>query len=415
MGGEDSRIKKWICEQESVFADKLISLINVDTTPGREENVFPILVPLLEALGFDVDQVALDPAVLQHPIRSLHDACSISPGRANLRASLPVCADVAPSSDSIILNTHIDVVPADGFANAFSAYQDGGIIFGRGACDNKNNIVMVLEAIRCCLELAIPIRKNIIWDLVVEEEIGGNGTLSVVLSGQKADAAIVFEPTSLHIYRGHRGCVTVTIDCQGLPVHMGEKNKGVNAIENAAHIVQLLSVFEDELVQSAREVPGFDHWLYPVQVNVASIQGGDWHGSVPEHCEIVVNIGFLPTNNCDTTVASLEAFLDLNVDKQLRELVSIKKSGIQNESYLMADDASIIQDFTLVQKNAGIEQQVVPGWNVSCDARYYFNQLNIPTIVFGCGDLRHAHSNNEQIALQDLTQGIAMMVDYLTH
>jgi acetylornithine deacetylase/succinyl-diaminopimelate desuccinylase len=46
----------------------------------------------------------------------------------------------------------------------------------------------------------------------------------------------------------------------------------------------------------------------------------------------------------------------------------------------------------------------------SCDSWFYNNQLGIPTVVFGPGSLRHAHSTEEQISLADLSTAAAVLV-----
>jgi acetylornithine deacetylase/succinyl-diaminopimelate desuccinylase len=38
----------------------------------------------------------------------------------------------------------------------------------------------------------------------------------------------------------------------------------------------------------------------------------------------------------------------------------------------------------------------------SCDAWFYNNQLGIPTLVYGAGTLKVAHSKDEQIALSEM-------------
>jgi acetylornithine deacetylase/succinyl-diaminopimelate desuccinylase-like protein len=49
----------------------------------------------------------------------------------------------------------------------------------------------------------------------------------------------------------------------------------------------------------------------------------------------------------------------------------------------------------------------------SCDSWFYNNQLGIPTVVFGPGSLRFAHSNEEQIALDDIAGAAAILVQFI--
>jgi acetylornithine deacetylase/succinyl-diaminopimelate desuccinylase-like protein len=49
----------------------------------------------------------------------------------------------------------------------------------------------------------------------------------------------------------------------------------------------------------------------------------------------------------------------------------------------------------------------------SCDSWFYNNQLGIPTVVFGPGSLGFAHSNEEQIRLDDVARGAAILARFL--
>ncbi len=49
----------------------------------------------------------------------------------------------------------------------------------------------------------------------------------------------------------------------------------------------------------------------------------------------------------------------------------------------------------------------------SCDSWFYNNQLHIPTVVFGPGSLRFAHTNEEQIGGNEISEGAAILVRFL--
>jgi len=57
----------------------------------------------------------------------------------------------------------------------------------------------------------------------------------------------------------------------------------------------------------------------------------------------------------------------------------------------------------------------VDALTASCDSWLYSNQLGIPTVVYGPGTLRYAHSNEEQIALDEIAQAGCVLTDFATH
>ncbi|MBN2581846.1 MAG: M20/M25/M40 family metallo-hydrolase, partial [Planctomycetes bacterium] len=46
----------------------------------------------------------------------------------------------------------------------------------------------------------------------------------------------------------------------------------------------------------------------------------------------------------------------------------------------------------------------------SCDAWFYANQLEIPTVVFGPGDLGTAHGKNEQVGLSEILKAAEVII-----
>ena len=51
----------------------------------------------------------------------------------------------------------------------------------------------------------------------------------------------------------------------------------------------------------------------------------------------------------------------------------------------------------------------------SCDAWFYNNQAKIPTVVFGPGSLKYAHSNEEQISLKEILDAANILEDFLNN
>jgi acetylornithine deacetylase/succinyl-diaminopimelate desuccinylase-like protein len=57
----------------------------------------------------------------------------------------------------------------------------------------------------------------------------------------------------------------------------------------------------------------------------------------------------------------------------------------------------------------------VSAMTASCDSWFYNNQLRIPSVVFGPGSLRFAHSNEEQIRLDDIARAAAILARFIIH
>ncbi|MCM8804170.1 MAG: M20/M25/M40 family metallo-hydrolase, partial [Candidatus Omnitrophica bacterium] len=198
---------------------------------------------------------------------------------------------------SIILNTHSDVVPAKNWDNAFLPEEKDGFIFGRGACDAKGQIATIYLVLLSLNQLDIKLNGKLIVEIVIEEEIGGNGSLSLIRNGYKGDVVIVLEPTELKIAPANRGALWFKLEIDGKSVHMGKIWEGVNAIEKFCYLFYKLKEYEKRLIEESKNVPLFERYKQPVQLNFGTIKGEGWPSMVCGKVEVEGGIGFLPNKS----------------------------------------------------------------------------------------------------------------------
>ena len=114
------------------------------------------------------------------------------------------------------LNAHLDVV-----APYFPPRVKGGTVYGRGACDDKGPAVSIVAALKVLSEVmpnaGLKWNRNVVAMLVVEEETGGNGSLSLAMDRDLKklyDSILVCECTGLKFYPANRGAVWYRADLQ---------------------------------------------------------------------------------------------------------------------------------------------------------------------------------------------------------
>ena len=215
----DPAFREWM-------ADLLVELCAVDTTPTdiatmarRESEVFDIITRELSACslpGARCVRVPISPAIDTHPgFTQLHhtktrdrpDGLTVDDafaGRSNLLFLAD--GDDAPGCGTA-LNAHVDVV-----APFVPPHRERDRIHGRGAVDDKGGIVAILAAIRLVDELvqsgAIELRNQLTAMFVIEEETGGNGSLSLVMDRElrsRYDSLAIFDTASNRICPANRG------------------------------------------------------------------------------------------------------------------------------------------------------------------------------------------------------------------
>jgi acetylornithine deacetylase/succinyl-diaminopimelate desuccinylase-like protein len=211
--------------------DLLVELCRVDTTPkpnvrqmqAAEAECFCILEQELSGFRFEgahLERRPINPAIQSHQNYSLlhftktaRRPGGLTPeetyaGRSNLLYLLPG-AGVRNAGQSVALNAHVDVV-----APYFPPRVKGGSVYGRGACDDKGPVVGIIGAFKVLAEVmaeaGLNWNRNVLTMLVVEEETGGNGSLSLATDRDLKklyDSMVVCECTGLKFHPANRGAV----------------------------------------------------------------------------------------------------------------------------------------------------------------------------------------------------------------
>lgn len=237
--------------------DLLVEICQIDTTPHpdpsvmrtREAEVFDIIERELARCTFAaarMERRPIDPDICRHAAYSpLHFTKTaerpqgLAPEVAYAgRGNLLFCVDGTRQSDhgtDVAINAHIDVV-----APFFPPRIEGDIVFGRGACDDKGNVVAMIGALqvlsRYLTQRGLRLNRNVTGMIVIEEETGGNGSLSLALDDElksRYDALLVLECCDNRIYPANRGAVWYRYDVV-MP--------GVSQLEMACFVIEQLEI-----------------------------------------------------------------------------------------------------------------------------------------------------------------------------
>ncbi|MFQ6047925.1 MAG: M20/M25/M40 family metallo-hydrolase [Phycisphaerae bacterium] len=191
---------------------------DLDRLRTNEAAVFDIIESELRGLLGDnvlIERCPIDPAIADDLFYSKTYYTAAQRGqplpaeqtyrdRYNLVATLPGRHGSTPG---VIYNAHIDTV-----APHFGPRAEGRRVIGRGACDAKGQVVLWLAQIKLLQELderfGLSPPGQQVYHFVIDEETGGNGTLSLVRSGRWAGyEVVVAEATSTVPHPANRGAV----------------------------------------------------------------------------------------------------------------------------------------------------------------------------------------------------------------
>ncbi|MDO8586404.1 MAG: ArgE/DapE family deacylase [Armatimonadota bacterium] len=389
-------IKSFLMEQEENAARLLSELIHYRSLVSKEEEIQSFIYDYLCVLGGLHPQYApIDEDIVDDPDHTNVPGHKSYAGRNNVVVRVPG----AGGGRSVLLNSHSDVVP--GPEHVFTPRREGDLVFGRGACDAKGHVVTMLLVLRALQELEIRLRGDLMLQVVIEEETGGNGSLSLIRQGQIADAAVVLEPSNLHVCPANRGAVWYRLAVEGKPVHMAKYYDGVNAVYEMTSVLTILREYEARLRDESRGQPLFPDDPSPVVVNLGTIKGGEWPATVAGDCVIEGGVAFLPNKRLSQIRDELRAAIEQGISGWARENYSLDFARLHNDAFATPTDHPVVE--ALCRAADQVRGPDPPtGFIASCDARLFYHRAGIPTVVFGAGDLAHAHSAEEQVHISDI-------------
>lgn len=322
------------------------------------------------------------------------DFQTVLPGRSNFLARL---APREKARHRIVLAPHLDTVNAED--GLFIPRKKNGRIYGRGACDTKGCVAAMMTALcELACQASRPAQTEILFAGLVDEENGQAGSRALAGSRLRADLAIVGEPTRLQAVTAHKGDLWMIIRTHGLSAHGALPELGRNAVHAMARVVDLLETkYARLLKRRTHSVLG-----HPT-INVGSIRGGTQANIVPDSCEILIDRRTIPGETEPGVEREIHSFLrkyGLEVTFDKGRLAPCEPMETDPKLPLVA------QFFRTIGQGKPV------GVNYFCDASV-LSRGGIPSIVFGPGDIAHAHTPDEWIGRDSLDQGKDMLLKFL--
>jgi len=405
-------LKPAILSQVDALRDELTAflqrLVQFPSLPGFEQRAQYAIAEKYESLGLSTDVVASEFDELKdHPAFcddgvSFRDRLNVvGCWRGSSRRS-------TKSAHSLILNGHMDVVPTGSESlwsdSPWSGTVREGKLYGRGSCDMKAGLTANIFAVQALQALGYRPATDVLLESVIGEESGGVGTLTTIVKGYKADAAIITEPTCLRACPVQSGALTFRIRVRGRAIHACMKPYGVSAIEEFYKVLQAIQEMDRRRHIDYRN-PLYENPNNIAPINVGTLRAGDWPSTVPDELIAEGRFGVLPGESTDSARQAMAETLGRlsDSDPWLKdhppELIWFEG---QFESGQIAQDAPIVQALSACHKQVVGEAPAIRGVTYGSDLRLFTNHGNIPAVLYGPGDVMHAHTVDEFVEIEEV-------------
>lgn len=376
--------------------DWLYQLISFDTT-SRNSNL-----SLIEYLANGLNEFKVNPLLI-------HDN---KKQKANLLATLP--GKQGCLEGGVILSGHTDVVPVDGQiwdSDPFQAALKNDKVYGRGACDMKGFIAVVMALIPRLKEMNLDFPVHFAFSY--DEEIGCLGVPSLIDKilelNYQPRACIVGEPTLMQPVVGHKGKYSYRCQIHGVAAHSSLTNHGCNAIEHAANFISYLRGMANEFKKEGNRDFSYDVPYTTLTTNL--IRGGNAYNTIPSLCEFVFEFRNLSADGSEE--------LDQKIMSYVKEQLVPNMHDDHPDSNINLDT---------IAKAPGLDTPVtdplVKAAQTVCSSDKLmkvayateaglFQQAEIPTIVCGPGSIEQAHRANEYVEVEQLRRCEEFIINLL--
>ncbi len=383
----EEKINKLVEEYKGDIVKFAQDIVRTKSYSGQEEKLVKLFEKKMKELGFD--EVIID-------------------------KTGNIIGRVGNGKTKILYDAHIDTVEAEDKENwhydPFGGEIVGDKLYGRGSTDEKAAMASMIYGAKILKDIGIPEDVSLYISGTVQEEVCDGLTIGYLINEVvKPDFVVLCEPTSLDVYRGHRGRVEVSITTKGKSAHAAHPNRGDNAIYKMAKTV----VNIEKLTETFKE----DQFLGKGTAVVSIIESKSPSiNSVPYESTIYIDrrltIG-------ETKESAVDEFKTTFVDKENTDIKVLTFEGvswngrkISQEKYfptwvLEKNHPLVNAGFEAAKKARPGEDVKVSRWIFSTNGVTTMGRFHIPSIGFGPGDEWLAHAVDEYVRVSDLTKAAA--------
>lgn len=363
--------------------DLLAHLIAIPSVYPHEQKISQFLQQYLNELGYTVEVV------------------ESAGGRPN------IVATSGSAKQYLGFYGHMDTVPPEeGYPqDPYQLAVDAeGIGHGLGVCDMKGGITAILQAAAVAREQNYPVKLV----FGVDEEDSSRGAHDLVESGMLTDIGFLIVAESgqvadtsqdVSICYGRKGRVVFEIMITGKTAHAAEAEKGINAIESAARLIEQIPSISFPLHER----------LGKTTLVMQEIESTTGAMSVPDRCRLRLSALTNPLTGSTDVNKALQKAAD-------RAGVSATVSLAQRdtpygEGYETPLDHLFMQTF---QKKVLTQYRTTPMYTASvADENVFAGRLGVPVLTIGPiggGD----HTKEEWVRLSSIDTVARIFINCLS-
>jgi putative selenium metabolism hydrolase len=320
---------------------------------------------------------------------------------------------IGDGSRVIVYDSHIDTVgvgdPEAWGWDPFLGKIEEGMLYARGACDEKGSTPGMVYGLSIARELGLLSGWTAYYFGNMEEWCDGIAPNSFVEVDPQVrpDFVVIGEPTRMQVYRGHKGRIELKVTAKGRSAHAASNHLGDNAIYKLLPIIAGIRDLEPSLGDHPFLGPG-KITVSDMKVQTPSIN------AVPDEAVIFIDRRMTFGETKSQVIEQVRAL----IPEKDRELVTIEELFYDEPSYTgfifpvdkyfpawgIDEDHLLVGAGQQVRRQIGLPEAPASKWDFSTNGIYWAGKAGIPSIGFGPGDERVAHTVNECVLLSEVVK-----------
>ncbi len=299
-----------------------------------------------------------------------------------------------PDLPTLALEAHLDTVDVENMSiDPFAADIRDDRLYGRGACDTKGTMAVMITAMLDWYRKQ-PDTFNLIFIGTMGEELGTIGAKALIKTKPDLQMVLVGEPTHCVPVVVHNGLWRFKLLTHGRACHSSTPHEGENAIEKIRPIFNYLLTDFKPLFEKVRGNT----------FSITQFQGGVMMNIVPDRCSLTIDARYGP----ETDLTALKKSLF----EQLEHIDIYHYEEIQSEPAFRSKGVLLyLMDKALY--DLGIES--VHGREPWFSDAAHFSQANYDCVVWGAGSIQQAHTRDEFVSIKQLHKALQILNRMLIH
>lgn len=315
----------------------------------------------------------------------------------------------------LVYDSHIDTVGIGDRNNwewdPFIGKVEDGKLFARGACDEKGSTPGMVHGLAIARDLGLLEGFTVYYFGNMEEWCDGIAPNAFVEADPKVkpDFVLIGEPTMMNVYRGHKGRIELKITATGRSAHAAVHYTGDNAVYKMISIINLIR----ELDRRMRFGMGHHPVLGNPSIAITDVEARtNSINAVPDQFTIYIDRRVTLSEPHDDVINLIKGL----IPDYLQNEILVEELYYDTPSYtgfvfpLTKYFPSWLQEETHPLVQAGVkavqdlwgEDRPLGTWDFSTNGTYWAGKAGIPSIGFGPGDERDAHTPTENVSLKEV-------------